>query len=138
MFAVHWNGVAMFLCMRLGRSRTIQGDGGVVRGMAQAGKGFEGNRQPPVSRSVSAHSPAATPLTRISDLRRMPAAATTVLLLLPHPPDNDARVCPVRLAWEDIAISDDNRVLLKRLKTDQFTEVFIGATGNDLCPVDAV
>ena len=33
------------------------------------------------------------------------------------------------------------QVLLKRSKTDQFmtgVEVFIGVTGNDLCPVDAV
>ena len=33
------------------------------------------------------------------------------------------------------------RVFLKRSKTDQYgrgTEVFLGATGNDLCPVEAV
>ena len=49
----------------------------------------------------------------------------------------------VHLAWGDVAISEDGRsvrVLLKRSKTDQFmrgVEVFIGVTGNDLCPVNA-
>ena len=62
-------------------------------------------------------------------------------ITVPSAPAFDARV---HLAWGDVAISDDNRVLrvlLKRSKTDQFmrgVEVFIGATGNDLCPVDAV
>ena len=52
----------------------------------------------------------------------------------------DARV---HLAWGDVAISEDNRALrvfLKRSKTDQFmrgTEVFMGSTGDDLCPVSA-
>ena len=49
----------------------------------------------------------------------------------------------VHLAWGDITVSDDGRmlrILLKRSKTDQFmrgVEVFIGTTGNDLCPVAA-
>ena len=47
------------------------------------------------------------------------------------------------LAWGDVSVSEDNRTLrvfLKRSKTDQLmrgTEVFIGATGDDLCPVRA-
>ena len=50
----------------------------------------------------------------------------------------------VHLAWGDVSISGDNQVLrvfLKRSKTDQYgrgTEVFIGATRNELCPVQAV
>ena len=61
-------------------------------------------------------------------------------ITVPSVPAFDSRV---HLAWGDVAISDDNRVLrvfLKRSKTDQFmrgAEVFIGATGDDLCPVDA-
>ena len=53
----------------------------------------------------------------------------------------DARV---HLCWGDVAIADTGgvlRVFLKRSKTDQFgrgTEVFIGATANDLGPVEAV
>ena len=49
----------------------------------------------------------------------------------------------VHLAWGDVMISDDGRALrvhLKRSKTDQFmqgVEVFIGATGNDVCPIAA-
>ena len=49
----------------------------------------------------------------------------------------------VHLAWGDVSISDDGRALrvrLKRSKTDQFmrgVEVFIGATGNDVCPIAA-
>ena len=49
----------------------------------------------------------------------------------------------VHLAWGDVGISEDGwvlRVFLKRSKTDQFmrgTEVFIGSTSNDLCPVGA-
>ena len=52
----------------------------------------------------------------------------------------DARV---HLAWGDVAISEDNltlRVFLRRSKTDQFMrgiEVFIGSTGDDLCPISA-
>ena len=50
----------------------------------------------------------------------------------------------VHLTWGDVAISADYRmvrVFLKRSKTDQFgrgTEVFFGATDNDLCPVQAL
>lgn len=49
----------------------------------------------------------------------------------------------VHLAWGDVMIGEDNstlRVFLKRTKTDQYmkgTEVFIGSTDNDLCPVRA-
>ena len=48
------------------------------------------------------------------------------------------------LSWGDVAISEDSqvvRVFLKRSKTDQFgrgTEVFLGATGDEICPVTAV
>ena len=48
------------------------------------------------------------------------------------------------LAWGDVAISSDGRtvrVVLKRSKTDQFgrgVEVFLAATGDELCPVAAV
>lgn len=50
----------------------------------------------------------------------------------------------VHLAWGDVSISEDGRVIrvfLKRSKTDQFgrgTEVFIGSTDDELCPVRAV
>ena len=50
----------------------------------------------------------------------------------------------VHLAWGDVSISENSRVVrvfLKRSKTDQFargTEVFIGATGDELCPVAAI
>lgn len=53
----------------------------------------------------------------------------------------DARV---HLAWGDVSVSEDGRmlrILLKRSKTDQFmrgTEVFIGATDDDVCPVSAI
>ena len=50
----------------------------------------------------------------------------------------------VHLSWGDVAISTECpkvlRVFLKRLKTDQFgrgVAVFVSATGEDLCPVDA-
>lgn len=49
----------------------------------------------------------------------------------------------VHLSWGDVSISKDQqrlRVFLKRSKTDQYgrgTEVFIGATEDDLCPVNA-
>ena len=49
----------------------------------------------------------------------------------------------VHLAWGDVSISGDNqvqRVFLKRSKTDQYgrgTEVFIGATRDELCLVQA-
>ena len=49
----------------------------------------------------------------------------------------DARV---HLAWGDVAISEDNltlRVFLRRSKTDRGIEVFIGSTGDDLCPISA-
>ena len=47
------------------------------------------------------------------------------------------------LAWGDVAISADRRslrVFLRRSKTDQYgrgVEVFIGSTGDSLCPVEA-
>ena len=50
----------------------------------------------------------------------------------------------VHLAWGDVSISGDNQVLrvfLKRSKTDQYgcgTEVFIGVTCDELCPIQAV
>ena len=50
----------------------------------------------------------------------------------------------VHLAWGDVAISEDGRALrvtLKRSKTDQYgrgVEIFIGSTGDSLCPVEAV
>ena len=50
----------------------------------------------------------------------------------------------VHLAWGDVSISGDNQVLrvfLKRSKTDQYgrgTEVFIGVTRDELCPIQAV
>ena len=51
----------------------------------------------------------------------------------------------IHLAWGDVAISTDQppviRVFLKRSKTDQYgrgVAVYVGATGNDLCPVRAV
>ena len=50
----------------------------------------------------------------------------------------------VNLAWGDVAVADTGEALqvwLKRSKTDQYgrgTEVFLGATGDDLCPVQAV
>ena len=50
----------------------------------------------------------------------------------------------VHLAWGDVSISEDGRLIrifLKRSKTDQFgrgTEVFLGATGDELCPVTAL
>ena len=50
----------------------------------------------------------------------------------------------IHLAWGDVAISEDRwmvQVFLKRSKTDQFgrgTEVFLGATGDELCPIRAV
>jgi len=51
----------------------------------------------------------------------------------------------VHLAWGDVAISEDNqwvvRVFLKRSKTDQFgrgVAVFLGVTGDVLCPVAAI
>ena len=50
----------------------------------------------------------------------------------------------IHLAWGDVAISEVRRmvqVFLKRSKTDQFgrgTEVFLGATVDELCPVRAV
>lgn len=50
----------------------------------------------------------------------------------------------VHLSWGDVSISEDGRslrVFLKRSKTDQLmrgTEVFIGATGDNLCPVTAM
>ena len=48
------------------------------------------------------------------------------------------------LAWGDVSVSDDNsmiRVFLKRSKTDQFghgVAVYLGATGDDLCPLAAL
>ena len=62
-------------------------------------------------------------------------------ITVPSPTAFDARF---HLAWGDVAASQDNRMLrvyLKRSKTDQLmrgTEVFIGATGDDLCPVRAI
>ena len=53
----------------------------------------------------------------------------------------DARI---NLSWGDVSIREDGRALrvfLKRSKTDQYgrgTEVFIGSTGDELCPVHAV
>ena len=50
----------------------------------------------------------------------------------------------VHLAWGNISISDDSRMLrvfLKHSKTDQYgrgVEIFIGRTGDLLCPVEAV
>ena len=52
----------------------------------------------------------------------------------------------VHLAWGDVAIDAGNppskiRVFLKRSKTDQFgrgVTVFLGATGDELCPVAAI
>ena len=51
----------------------------------------------------------------------------------------------VHLSWGDVAISTECpkvlKVFLKRSKTDQFGQgvaVFLGATGEDLCPVNAV
>ena len=47
----------------------------------------------------------------------------------------------VNLSWGDATDQLVVRVFLKRSKTDQFgrgTEVFLGATGNDICPVRAV
>ena len=50
----------------------------------------------------------------------------------------------IHLAWGDVSISQDGRVVrvfLKRSKTDQYgrgVEVFIGKTGDLLCPVEAV
>lgn len=52
----------------------------------------------------------------------------------------------VHLAWGDVASDDGQpptmlRVFLKRSKTDQFgrgVDVYLGATGDDLCPVAAV
>ena len=50
----------------------------------------------------------------------------------------------VHLTWGDVAISDDDamlRVFLKRSKTDQYgrgVEIFVGRTGDNLCPVEAV
>ena len=52
----------------------------------------------------------------------------------------------VHLAWGDVAIDSGNppskiRVFLKRSKTDQFgrgVTVFLGATGDELCPVAAI
>lgn len=47
----------------------------------------------------------------------------------------------VHLSWGDVSISKDQqrlRVFLKQSKTDQYgrgTEVFIGTTEDDLCPV---
>ena len=71
---------------------------------------------------------------------------------LPHcvssvfPGGRDYSVCAfdprMHLAWGDVSISDNGRalrVLLKRSKTDQFmrgVEVFVGTTGNDICPID--
>ena len=48
------------------------------------------------------------------------------------------------LSWGDVAITGDQqvvRIFLRRSKTDQYgrgTEVFLGATGDDICPVEAV
>ena len=52
----------------------------------------------------------------------------------------------VHLAWGDVAVDEADppamvRVFLKRSKTDQFgrgVEVFLGATGDDICPVAAI
>lgn len=52
----------------------------------------------------------------------------------------------VHLAWGDVACDDGQpptmvRLFLKRSKTDQFgrgVDVYLGATGDDLCPVAAV
>ena len=50
----------------------------------------------------------------------------------------------MHLAWGDVSVSDDNsmiRVFLKRSKTDQFgrgVAVYLGATGDDLCPLAAL
>ena len=48
----------------------------------------------------------------------------------------------VHLAWGDVAISTPAlRIILKRSKTDQFgrgVAVYMGATGDDLCPVTAI
>ena len=51
----------------------------------------------------------------------------------------------VHLAWGDVSVSDSRphmiRVFLKRSKTDQFgrgVSIFLGPTGDDLCPVSAV
>jgi len=45
----------------------------------------------------------------------------------------------VHLAWGDV--SSDHAVFLKWLKTNQFghgVEIFVGATGGELCPVSAI
>ena len=50
----------------------------------------------------------------------------------------------VSLSWGDVAVTADQqvmRVFLRRSKTDQYgrgTEVFLGATGDEICPVEAV
>ena len=59
-------------------------------------------------------------------------------------PTTSAFDAATHLSWGDVAIDVTGmalRVFLKRSKTDQYgrgTEVFLGATGNDLCPVEAV
>ena len=50
----------------------------------------------------------------------------------------------VHLSWGDVSISSERqvvRIILKRSKTDQFgrgTQVYLGATGDELCPVRAL
>ena len=50
----------------------------------------------------------------------------------------------VHLSWGDVSLSEDGRnlrVFLKCTKTDQLmrgTEVYVGTTANDLCPVTAI
>ena len=139
-----------------GVSRT---PGGVVPAPPSSGSewGSKGARGVDICLSASpiadhsAYSSAATPLTRTAELRRMSAVGgchSLLLRLLPrrrnHCPECAGVDARVHLAWGDVAISEDNRVLrvlLKRSKTDQFmrgVEVLVGTTGNDLCPVDAV
>ena len=60
-------------------------------------------------------------------------------------PSASAFDAAVHLAWGDVATDEGPRpvtvrVSLKRSKTDQFgrgVQVFMGATGDELCPVEA-
>ena len=61
-------------------------------------------------------------------------------------PSASAFDAAVHLAWGDVATDEGPRpvtvrVSLKRSKTDQFgrgVQVFMGATGDELCPVEAI
>ena len=60
-------------------------------------------------------------------------------------PSESAFNTAVHLAWGDVAISENGprtiRIFLKRSKTDQFgrgVNVFLGATGDAICPVSAM